>query len=132
MWWKIYLTAVLVFLAIDMVWLGIIAKDFYRKQIGSLLKEDFNLLPAIIFYLLFVAALVIFVIQPAILKGSWTDALLYGALFGLVTYATYDLTNHATLKDWPLIVTLVDLVWGAFIASSVSLITFFAVTRIFS
>ncbi len=130
MFLKIYIVALMVFLAIDVVWLGLIAKNFYREQIGHLMKDSFNFLPAIIFYLLFIFSLVVFVIMPAIEKGSWVHALTYGALFGLVTYATYDLTNHATLKDWPLLVTSIDLLWGAFIASSVSLITFFIITKI--
>lgn len=122
---KLYLIALPVFLIIDMLWLGFIAKDFYRKQIGFLLKPDVNIWAAGIFYALFVFALVVFVISPAVEKGSFVPALLFGAFFGLVTYATYDLTNLATLKDWPLLVTVVDLAWGAFIGASVSVITYF-------
>ncbi len=130
MFWKIYLIAVTVFLVIDMVWLTVIAKNFYRKHIGFLLRDTFNIAPAILFYLIFLFALVIFVIMPAIEKGSWSYGLAYAALFGLVTYATYDLTNHATIKNWPLIVTVVDLLWGMFIASAVTLATFFIYNKI--
>ncbi len=122
---KLYLIALPVFLAIDMLWLGFIAKDFYRKQIGFLMKSDINIWAAAIFYALFVLALVVFVISPAVEKSSFVTALLLGAFFGLVSYATYDLTNLATLKDWPLLVTVVDLAWGAFIGASVSVITYF-------
>jgi uncharacterized membrane protein len=127
---KLYAIALPVFFAIDMVWLGLVAKGFYAKQIGPLLKPDVNWTAAIIFYLLFVVGLVVFVIMPAIEKNSWTHALLFGALFGLVCYATYDLTNLAVTKDWPLLVTIVDLVWGAVLAASVSAVTYFIATKI--
>mgnify|MGYP000743042421 CR=1 FL=1 len=122
---KLYAIALSVFLAIDMVWLGFVAKNFYRQQIGFLMKQDINWTAAIMFYLLYIAGLVAFVITPAIEKASWLHALLFGALFGLITYATYDLTNLATIKDWPLLVTIVDLAWGAFLAALVSVATYF-------
>lgn len=127
---KLYAVALPVFFAIDMVWLGLIAKNLYRAQIGSLMKPDVNWVAAIIFYLIFIAGLVVFVITPAMEKSSWMHALLFGALFGLVCYATYDLTNLAVAKDWPLTITIIDLVWGAVLASSVSTITYFIVTKI--
>ena len=122
---KLYSIALPFFLAIDMLWLGLVAKNFYRNQIGFLMKSEINWPAALIFYLLFIAGLVVFVITPAIEKNSWRHALLFGALFGLVTYATYDLTNFATLKDWPLLVTVVDLAWGAALAACVSTATYF-------
>jgi uncharacterized membrane protein len=125
MYLKLYAIALPVFLAMDMVWLGLVAKNCYRNQIGFLMKQEFNWAAAVLFYLLFVVGLVYFVIAPAIEKNSWMQALLSGALFGLVTYATYDLSNLATLKDWPLLVTLVDLAWGATLAALVSTATFF-------
>ena len=127
---KLYAIALPVFFAIDMVWLGLVAKNFYRAQIGTLMKSDVNWTAAIIFYLIFIAGLVVFVISPAMEKGSWTHALLFGALFGFVCYATYDLTNLAVAKDWPLLVTIVDLVWGAVLAASVSVVTFFIASKI--
>ena len=127
---KLFLIALPVFFAIDMVWLAVVAKNFYQKQIGFLMKPDINWLAAIIFYLLFITGLIIFVITPAMVKQSWIHALLFGALFGLVTYATYDLTNLATVKDWPLLVTVVDLVWGSVLAASVSVITYLIANRI--
>ena len=121
---KLFLIALPVFFIIDMVWLLLVAKKFYQEQIGFLMKPDINWVAAIIFYLLFIAGLVIFVISPAVEKHSWVQALLFGALFGLITYATYDLTNLATLQNWPLLVTVVDLIWGTVLASSISLITY--------
>lgn len=126
---KLFAIALPIFFAIDMVWLGLVAKDFYRMQIGALMKPDVNWAAAIIFYLLFIAGLVIFVITPAVEKGSWIHALLFGALFGLVCYATYDLTNLAVAKDWPLLVTIIDLVWGAVLAASVSIATYFIAAK---
>jgi uncharacterized membrane protein len=127
---KLYAIALPVFFAIDMVWLGLIAKNFYRNQIGLLMKSEFNWSAAIAFYLLFVVGLVIFVITPAMEKSSWMHALVFGALFGFITYATYDLSNLATLKDWPLLVTIVDLAWGAALAASVSTATYFIARKI--
>ena len=129
---KLFFIALAVFFAIDMVWLVLIAKKFYREQIGFLMKPDINWIAAIVFYLLFIAGLVIFVISPAIQKHSWTHAILFGALFGLISYATYDLTNLATIKGWPVLVTLVDLAWGMVLSASVSLLTYLIFTRIVS
>ncbi len=127
---KLYAIALPIFFAIDMIWLGLVAKGFYTKQIGSLLKPDVNWTAAILFYLLFIIGLVVFVITPAVEKNSWTHALLFGALFGLVCYATYDLTNLAVAKDWSLLVTIVDLAWGAVLAASVSVVTYFIASKI--
>lgn len=127
---KLYAIALPVFFVIDMIWLGLVARNFYRDQIGFLMKDNINWTAAIVFYLLFIAGLVVFVIGPAFEKGSWKYALLYGAAFGLITYATYDLTNLATIKDWPLTVTLVDLAWGAVLAGSVSTITYFIASKL--
>ena len=132
MFLRLYLIAFPVFFAIDMLWLGFVAKNFYSRQIGFIMKPDINWIAAIIFYLLFIGGLVVFVITSAVEKHSWIHALLYGALFGLVTYSTYDLTNLATTKDWPLLVTIVDLIWGSFLAASVSVITYFIASKITS
>ena len=130
MFLKLYAIALPVFFAIDMVWLGLVAKNFYKNQIGFIMKPNINWTAAILFYLLFIVGLVLFVIAPSVEKGSWTQAFLLGALFGLITYATYDLTNLATLKDWPLLVTIVDLAWGAALGASVSLVTYFIAKKI--
>jgi uncharacterized membrane protein len=113
-----------------MAWLVLVAKKFYQEQIGFLMKPDINWVAAIIFYLLFIAGLVTFVISPAVEKHSWVHAILFGALFGLITYATYDLTNLATMKNWPLLVTVVDLMWGTVLAASISGITYFIAHKI--
>lgn len=127
---KLYLIALPVFFAVDMLWLGLVAKGFYQKQIGFLMKPDVNWLAAIIFYLLFIAGLVVFVVQPAFEKKLLSEILFKGILFGLVTYATYDLTNLATVKNWPLMVTVVDLVWGMTLSTSVSAISYFIATKL--
>ena len=119
----LYLITLAVFFLIDMVWLGVVAKDFYRRHLGTMLSPKVNWGAAILFYLLFIAGLLIFVIRPALAHGALLSALPLGALFGLISYATYDLSNLATLKDWPLIVTVVDLVWGTILGGLVSLIS---------
>jgi uncharacterized membrane protein len=127
---KLFFIAIPVFFAIDIIWLVFVAKKFYNKQIGFLMKPDINWYAAIIFYLLFIGGLVTFVISPAVEKHSLKHALFYGALFGLITYATYDLTNLATMKDWPLLVTIVDLAWGMMLSASVAVITYLIVVGI--
>ena len=127
---KLFFIALPVFFVIDIIWLVFVAKKFYQEQIGFLMKPDVNWTAAIIFYLIFIAGLILFVISPALEKQSWVHAILFGALFGLITYATYDLTNLATLKDWPVLVTVVDLIWGTFLAASVSVITYLIASKI--
>jgi uncharacterized membrane protein len=126
---KSYLLTVVVFFAIDLTWLGLIAKKMYADKLGFIMSPQVNWVPAILFYLLFVIGLLLMVILPAIEKKSWTHALLYGILFGLVTYATYDLTNLATLKNWPVSITIIDLIWGAFLSAATSVISFFAIQK---
>jgi uncharacterized membrane protein len=116
---KLYLIALPIFFMVDMIWLGLLAKNFYKNQIGFLMKPDVNWTAAIIFYLLFLVGVVLFVIEPALEKKNLMFALSRGALFGLITYATYDLTNLATLKDWPLKVVVVDMIWGAVLSGTV-------------
>jgi len=127
---KLYFIALPVFFAVDMIWLGLVAKKFIREQIGFLMKTNINWLAAIIFYLLFIVGLVFFVITPAVEKKNWFNALFVGALFGLLTYSTYDLTNLATLKDWPLFLTVVDIIWGMVLSASVSLISYFIAVKL--
>ena len=113
-----------------MLWLGVISKDFYKQQLGYIMTPNVNWYAAIIFYLIFIAGLVLFVISPALAKNSLQHALVFGALFGFITYATYDLTNLATIKDWPLKVTIIDMIWGAVLASSVSTVTYLVSNKI--
>ena len=110
---RTYLITLVVFLSLDAVWLGVVAPGFYKAQIGFLLAEKPDWIAAAIFYPLFIAGLVIFVVAPGIRRGLPGAAAGRGALFGLVTYATYDLTNQATVTGWPWLVTVVDLAWGA-------------------
>lgn len=121
---KLYLVSLTVFFAIDLIWLGVIAKDLYKDQIGFLLSNEVRWSPAILFYFLYIAGLTFFVILPVFREGNWLSALLYGGFFGLVCYGTYDLTNLATLKGWPLKIVVFDLLWGTFITALTSLITF--------
>lgn len=130
MFLKTYLITLPIFLAIDFFWLSLIARNFYAQYLGYLMKTNINFVAAGLFYLLFVVGLVVFSILPAIKTNSWTQALFLGALLGLISYATYDLTNLATVKDWPLLVTIVDMVWGTFLGASVSLISYFINTKI--
>ncbi len=115
-----YAITLVVFFAIDMIWLGVVAKGFYRRHLGPMLSPKVNWPAAILFYLLFIVGLLIFAIKPALAAGAPLRALAFGALFGLICYATYDLTNLATLKDWPLLVTVIDLVWGTVLGGAVS------------
>ncbi len=124
MFLKLYFLTLPVFFLIDMIWLGLVANKFYQKHIGFLMTTQVNWAAAILFYLLFIAGLVVFVISPALEKNSLIQVIGMGTLFGLITYATYDLTNLATLKNWPLIVTIVDLIWGTVLAASVSTVSF--------
>ncbi len=114
---KHVLIAAVVFTLIDLVWLVFIARNLYKEKLGHLMAAKTNVPAAVIFYLLFIIAMVFFVINPAVEKQSVLYALGAGALFGLVTYATYDLTNLATLRDWPVSITVIDLAWGTFISS---------------
>ena len=115
----LYIISVPIFFIIDMIWLGLVAKNFYQSKLGHLLGEV-NWTAAIIFYLVFLVGLTFFATYPAALAGKVGQAVLYGALFGFFTYATYDLTNLATLRDWPLSVSLVDMVWGAVLGGAVA------------
>jgi len=119
----IYLITLAVFFLIDMIWLGVVAKGFYRRHLGPMLSPKVNWAAAILFYLLFIVGLLVFVIKPALISGEPLKALFFGALLGLISYATYDLSNLATLKDWPLVVTIVDLIWGSVLGGAVSFVS---------
>ncbi|WP_394191162.1 DUF2177 family protein [Paenisporosarcina quisquiliarum] len=126
---KIYGLTLVVFFLVDIVWLAFISTKLYEDQIGFLLKDDVNWLAAALFYLLYIAGLVFFVIRPSIEQKSVRYALLAGGFFGLVTYATYDLTNLATLSDWPIFITVVDLLWGTFLNAATAAITVYLVLK---
>ena len=120
------LTAV-VFFAIDIVWLGFIAKNLYSKYLGHLLRPDVNWIAGGLFYLLYIIGILIFAVYPAVNKNSFGHAIIMGALFGFFAYATYDLTNLATLRDWPLAISVIDIAWGVFLTGTVSSASFFIV-----
>lgn len=125
-----YSITFLVFFGIDLVWLGVIAKDLYANALSHLMAPSINWLAAIIFYLLFVVGVLVFVILPALEHKDLGRLIWTAALFGLISYSTYDLTNLATLKDWPLHITLIDLVWGSSLSVLVSVISYFILSRI--
>ena len=120
---KLYLLTVPVFLALDMVWLGVIARDFYKQQLEHM-NPTVNWPAAILFYLLFVVGILYFAVAPALAQGSWWRAVQNGLLFGLFTYATYDLTNLATLPKWPLPIVLVDTLWGMVLCAGVAALSY--------
>lgn len=122
-----YFFITIVFFAIDIVWLGFIAKNLYAKYLEHYLSPDVNWTAAMIFYLLYIAGICVFSVFPAVEKNSLFYAAIYGAFLGLVAYATYDLTNYATLKNWPLKIVIIDLIWGTILTSSVSVSGFFIV-----
>lgn len=122
-----YLLTTAVFLIIDMAWLGLIAKNLYQRYLGDFLTDKVNWMAAFIFYLLYVVGISIFAIYPSVNKNSVFSAVLMGGLFGFFSYATYDLTNLATLKDWPLPIVFIDIVWGAVLTATVSLLGFYIV-----
>lgn len=124
---KAFLVAAAIFGALDAMWLGMVANKFYKSQIGFILADKPNMVAAIIFYVIFIIGLVVFVINPA---DSAVKALGLGALFGLVTYATYDLTNQATLAKWPISVTIVDLIWGITASAIVAFATKYIITNV--
>lgn len=126
-----YFIALTVFFIIDIIWLALVAKNLYQDQIGHLLMKKPNWIAAIIFYLIFIFGLVYFVISPGIENEEFAKMLLNGVLFGFITYCTYDLTNLATLENWPLKITIIDLIWGSFLGGSVSVITYFIEMKIF-
>ena len=113
-----YGATALVMVALDALWLGVIAKTWYQQGIGHLMAENPRVMVAALFYALFVVGLVIFVVAPGGQAGTWQSTLLRGALFGFFTYATYDLTNLATLKDWPIGLSLIDMAWGATVSAA--------------
>ncbi|UCB50831.1 MAG: DUF2177 family protein [Deltaproteobacteria bacterium] len=119
-----YFLMAVVFLAIDLFWLGLIAKKFYQKHLGRFFSDRVNWTAAVIFYFLFILGVMIFSVYPAVAQDSLMRAIVWGALFGLFTYATYDLTNLATLKDWPVPIVIVDIIWGMVLCGTVSVVGF--------
>mgnify|MGYP001263555141 CR=1 FL=1 len=122
----IYLLTVPIFFAVDMLWLGVFARNIYREYLGYLLRDPINWSAAFIFDFIFMVGLLYFAVIPALKEGSLMNAAIYGALFGFFTYATYDLTNLATVKDWPLAISLIDMAWGTVLSATVATLSFLA------
>jgi uncharacterized membrane protein len=125
-----YLITLLIFFAIDLVWLGVVAKTFYQQQIGHLMSPEVNWAAALLFYAVYVGGIVVFAVKPAFEDGGAIRALTYGAALGFVAYATYDLTNQATMKDWPALVTVIDLAWGTVLTASVAFLSYHVSSRV--
>ena len=115
-----YVATVIVMIAIDLLWLGVIAKPMYQQGIGHLMAAQPNIPAAILFYLIFPLGLMVFAVLPNAAPAAWSKALIYGALFGFFAYATYDLTNLATLKQWPVALSVIDIAWGSLVSSVAS------------
>ena len=126
-----YLVVATVFLVIDYFWLSYVMKDMFDKHVGHLLAENFNIAVAAIFYLIFGAGIVLFCVAPALASGSWLLALGYGAVFGFLTYGTYDATNLATLKDWPVFLAVIDTAWGTALTAISALAGYLVVSKLF-
>lgn len=121
---KLYGLTLPVFLALDLLWLGVVARGFYRTHLGSIISPTVNWAAAVIFYLLYVVGILLFAVLPALEKDSLALAARWGALFGLFTYATYELTNLATIRDWPVRVVVVDTLWGVVLCVAVAVVGF--------
>jgi uncharacterized membrane protein len=125
-----YAAALVVFLAADMVWLGTMVGRIYRPALGDILAPTVNLPPALFFYLIYPVGLMIFAILPGLKSGSITTAAAYGALFGFFTYATYDLSNFATLRNWTFQVTVIDIVWGTLLGAMTAAVASYMAIKI--
>ena len=126
----LYIATFGVFFLIDLIWLILMNSRFYKKELSKLMAEKVKWFTAILFYLLFIIAVLVLVVLPAVSNGSWITALLHGGLLGMVCYGTYDLTNLASIRYWPLKVTVVDILWGTVLSATVSTTSFFIATAI--
>jgi uncharacterized membrane protein len=124
-----WLAALIAMAAIDALWLGVIMADTYQAWLGDLMLSTPRLLPAALFYLLYATGLTVFAMAPALHHNNWRRAALLGGLLGLVAYGTYDLSNYATLKDWPAQMTMVDIAWGGVLSSVCATVGFFCGKR---
>jgi uncharacterized membrane protein len=126
----IYGICTVIFFAIDITWLGFIARGFYKDKLGFILSDKPNWAAAVVFYLIYIGGILFFSVLPALRSHSWQTALINGAILGMLCYATYDLTNMATIAKWPLVVVIVDIIWGIVLTGSVSLITYYIGNKI--
>jgi len=121
---KLYVLTVPVFFVIDLLWLGVLARGFYRRYLGFILSPEVNWSAAVTFYLIYIAGIIFFAVRPALASDSLGEAALLGSLFGFFTYATYDLTNMATIKGWPLKIVMIDILWGTCLCALVAGLSF--------
>jgi uncharacterized membrane protein len=121
----LYFATLAVFFVIDLIWLLLMNSRFYKIQLAGLMSNKVNWLPAILFYLFFVVGVLLLVVLPAVDRDSWIRAMLLGGLLGMIAYSTYDLSNLATIKNWPTVVTIVDIVWGTVLSAIVATISFY-------
>lgn len=128
---KLFLTAISLTFVLDIIWIGGFAMNFYRSMLGSLLADSVNWPAAILFYIFFTIALIVFVLEPALKARSMQKSLVLGALFGFALYMTYDLTNLATARDWSVLIAVVDMVWGTILTAIVSVGTYWMATKVF-
>lgn len=124
-----YVAALVVFILADMAWLTTMVPRLYRPALGDLLLPGVNVTPAAIFYLLYPVGLVVFAVGPALKSGGVFTAAAMGALFGLFTYGTYNLTNHATLRKWSALLSMVDMAWGSILGAITAAVAYWIVAR---
>ena len=130
-WLAYFAVTFVVFMGIDLVWLGFVAKNIYSKYLGYLMAPNVNWLAAMVFYVIFIIGVLYFVIAPSLVDRDFTQLVIRAMLFGFITYATYDLTNLATVRDWPITITIIDLIWGTSLSTSVSVISYLIITNFF-
>lgn len=126
-----YFIALISFFALDMFWLGVISKSYYKQKLGFILSDNPNWVAAIIFYLIYIGGILFFAVEPSLKENTWQIALINGIVLGALCYATYDLTNMATIAKWPIEIVVIDIIWGMIITGSVSIITYFLTEKIF-
>jgi uncharacterized membrane protein len=125
-----YVTILVPFCLLDGIWLTVMGKLLYRPTLGSILLPSVNLPPAVAFYLIYPIGILIFATLPALKASSVSPAIIYGALFGALAYATYDLTNYATLRNWTLLISVLDIAWGAFASAAAASVAYYATRAI--
>lgn len=130
-WSLLYLLTAAVFFAVDLVWLGTVADAFYQRHLGHLLADRVNWTAAVLFYAVYIAGIVVFVLAPALRERSPVRKVaVTGGLLGLLCYATFDLTNLALIRDWPAVVAAVDIAWGTFLTGTVAAVTYAILRRV--
>jgi uncharacterized membrane protein len=125
-----YITTLIPLTALDMLWILVLAKKFYEDKMGFLFSKSINLVPVAFFYPIYALGVMVFAVLPAVSSASWFEALWRGALLGLVAYGAYDLTNHSTIANWPVSMTIVDMAWGMTVTALTSVIAYFIITAL--